>query len=316
VGAWRTPHPQWGNWRLPNATARQESGCFSVALRSNSAGARDRERGRDGEGRILMLGDSFLEGWGVEEDQRVSNLLEQRLGREVLNFGAATHGPLQYQLVYEQLASGFAHDHVVVLLLADNDFTDNDMEFWKSKTASGNRYRPYYEADGSGGYRIVYPQARARPDAAEAPREVGVVEGIGRAIRRNSWALRTGEYVGELMSGRLSYAGYFDYTDRQLDAVEWSLRRIRAQAGNRKMTVVLIPRLNDFTRTAAKGTSPLIARLEAFGVSNNMRVVDLLPPLRAAAPDLAALFLACDGHWSLAGNKAVADALVAALAGR
>ena len=47
-----------------NRNYRQEGRCFSVALHSNSHGARDRERLSTTIRRTVVLGDSFAEGWG------------------------------------------------------------------------------------------------------------------------------------------------------------------------------------------------------------------------------------------------------------
>jgi len=312
IGAWRVPHPAWGNWRLPNVDARHESACFSVALHSNAAGARDQERALEGAGRTVVLGDSFAEGWGVEDAERVSNLLEARTGHPFMNFAAASHGPLQYQLIYEQLASRYQHDGVLVFLLADNDFTDNDFAVWKSKAGSGGRVRPYYERLPDGTYRPFYP---VKPEEgirrqAQAP---GFWASLGNTIRTNSWALRTGQHVGDLWRGRGSYSGYFDVTDPQLDAVAWSLGEIKRAAGERPVTVALIPRLTDFQRA---GTPNLPARLEARLRPLGITMVDLLPALRKAADDPASLYLRCDGHWTIEGNRVAAEALLAAGVGR
>ena len=307
IGPWRVAHAAWGNWRIANTEARHESACFSVALRSNSVGAHDRERTLEGDQRTIVLGDSFAEGWGVEDAQRVSNLLEAQLGREFLNFAASSHGPLQYQLVYQQLASRYAHDHVLILLLPDNDFTDNDYAVWRAKTRSGARARPYYERTGDGTYRAIYPVSAADENARTA-RAANPVVTFGDAIRRNSWALRTLQHVGELWDSRRAYAGYFDVTDAQLDAVSWSLGEIKRTAGHRRVTVALIPRPSDMARTAREGPGNLPARLTARVGPHDISVIDLLPALRAAA-DPAALYLRCDGHWTVAGNAAAAAAL-------
>ena len=87
---WLTEREPWGTWHRPNTATVHITGCFMAHYRSNSYGARDRERSRERSGpRYVVLGDSFVEGWGVEEDQRLTNILERRTGREFLNFGAS-----------------------------------------------------------------------------------------------------------------------------------------------------------------------------------------------------------------------------------
>src|SRR5579862_1040237 len=144
---WFTEREAWGAWHEPNRDDRQEGRCFSVAPHSYSEGARDRERVVDGDPhRTVVLGDSFAEGWGVEAQERLSDLLEARYHREFLNFGVGNDvGPLQYQILYEQLAAKFAHDRVLIMFLPDNDFTDNDADYWRRfRPDYPVRYRPYY----------------------------------------------------------------------------------------------------------------------------------------------------------------------------
>ena len=59
--------------------------------------------------------------------------LERSLNIDVYNFGVAMYvGPVQYYLIYRQLASKFEHDGLVLFFLPANDFTDNDFELWKN----------------------------------------------------------------------------------------------------------------------------------------------------------------------------------------
>jgi hypothetical protein len=308
AGIWRVAHPVFGNWHAANARSHHQSACFSAELRSNSVGARDRERSREGAGRTVVIGDSFVEAREVAEDKRMSNLLEQRLGREFLNFGAATHGPLQYQLVYEQLAAGFQHDHVLIMLLPDNDFTDNDVNFWRHKTSAGGRARPYYQTAPEGGFRAFYP-VPIRAEAEERkPR--GLLQQAGDTIRRNSWTHRTVDYVMELATNRKDYSGYFDVTPEQFAPVAWTLGEFRRLAGKRAITLAIIPRLNDFIRTAKNGPGPIPDMLRERARALDITVVDLLPLLRAAVDDPAKLYFSCDGHWNELGNRLAAEALI------
>ena len=307
--AYLTEREPWGAWRVPNAEMRQTSRCFSVALRANGFGMRDRDRRMAGDPhRTVVLGDSFAEGWGIPEEQRLSNLLEARLGREFLNFGIENDvGPLQYQLIYEQLAARFTHDRVLILFLPDNDFTDNDAGYWRRfRLDFFRRHRPYYEATDDGGYRPFYP-------AAAAP-QGWFADGL-EALRRNSWLLATLRYLRlRFLSRPPNYSGYVDFTDDELRAVLWTFRRIKAAAGDRQVTVVVIPRPNDFRRVRDGGGNRLGPALARFGRDNGIRIVDLLPLMPTFEPHTELYFLPCDGHWSALGNRVAAEALLSAMA--
>jgi lysophospholipase L1-like esterase len=316
--AWFTEREAWGAWHQPNATSRQQGQCFSVALHANSVGARDRERTIDGNAsRTIVLGDSFAEGWGVEADERVSNLLEARLHREFLNFAAENDlGPLQYQILYERLASKFAHDQVLIMLLPDNDFTDNDAEYWRrTRPDFYERHRPYYQAAEPDGYRAFYPVA-IPPDGFRdwySVPPIGLRAQAANFIWRNSWSVTLYRYLSLQGYHRGDYSGYLDYTEDQLKAVLWSLAKIKELAGDRRVTVAVIPRLRDFQRVSASGDHRLSEALDRFGQAHGIEVVDLMQLMPAVEPRTETYYLPCEGHWSAAGNRIAADALAAAL---
>lgn len=311
-----TEHEPWGAWRASEAATQQVSACFSVALRSNWFGMRDREREVAGDPhRTVVLGDSFAEGWGVEQDQRLTDLLQARLGREFLNFGIENDvGPLQYQILYNRLASRFAHDQVLIMFLPDNDFTDNDASFWRRyRPDFYERYRPYYEADGNGDYRPYYPTTKPGEAALAADQaQDWLVHGF-IAFRRNSWAAGAFRYLRMRFSKSGSYSGYLDFSDDEMRAVLWSFHQIKEMAGKRQVTILVMPRLNDFRRVDPSGDSPLMRAFTAFGRQNDVKIVDLLPLMPRLDARIDRYFLPCDGHWSADGNRIAADALLSAM---
>jgi hypothetical protein len=129
----------------PGTTDRHRSTCFDVRYDSNAIGARDSafERSKPNEQtRFLLIGDSFAEGFGVNFEDMVQTQLEKLINLEIYNFGSDGYfGPLQYYLIYKDLAKQFEHDGVILFLLPANDFTDNDYALWKNFHPSW--YRPY-----------------------------------------------------------------------------------------------------------------------------------------------------------------------------
>ena len=122
-------------WRhVPGAHGRLVSPEFDVEYRINSRGLRDSEndpseaRGK----RLVLLGDSFAEGWGVEIGQAVSEQLEERLSSggvpgEVFNFGVAGYGTDQQLLLFERHWRQYAPD-IVLLLFYGNDLWNNALD--------------------------------------------------------------------------------------------------------------------------------------------------------------------------------------------
>ncbi|MEZ5965905.1 MAG: GDSL-type esterase/lipase family protein [Planctomycetota bacterium] len=92
-------------------------------LRLRSDGAR---AGGDGP-QIVLLGDSFTFGYGVDCEQSFAGLLEQRLSprARVVNAGQPGYGPKQELMMMQHLLSvGVEPAHVVLVIYAGNDVLD------------------------------------------------------------------------------------------------------------------------------------------------------------------------------------------------
>jgi len=303
--------PAFGVWHPPNSAYRATRECFDVLYESNSYGARDRERSRhSADPRVVVLGDSFVEGVGVAAHDRFTDRLERATGVEHLNFGTAGNfSSVQEWLLYERLASGFDHDRVLVFTLPNNDFLENDPERWWQP----DRYRPYLKAT-AGGLELFYPSdfATARAHAAGA---------LARNRLHNaSYTVRLYHWADTLIRVRLAegkttpfgYVGYVNFNDLDLKRLFFSYQRIRDAARGREVVVFTIPRLNDLLYYEANGKlADLAERISEFAAQEpNIRYVDLLPGFVADAQGrgrrYADYFLSCDGHWSPEGHEVAA----------
>ena len=107
-----------------------ETPQFRTVVRINENGLRDRqhsyERPDDIE-RVLVIGDSFAWGYGVEESERFSQLLEKSLDVEVINAGVSGYSTDQELLWYKNEGIKYETD-LVVLVIAGNDVGDNDRQ--------------------------------------------------------------------------------------------------------------------------------------------------------------------------------------------
>jgi hypothetical protein len=203
----------------------------------------------------------------------------------------------------------------LILFLPDNDLTDNDADYWsRFRPDYAERYRPYYQAVDGAGYRPFYPV----PNPLDAPRDVATawqeawLTDAVRLLRRNSWSLAVYRFMSARHRPR-SYSGYFDFTAQELQAVLWSFRKIKAVAGDRRMTIAVVPRPNDFSRVDQSGDSPLLEILNEFGRENDIEIVDLLQAMPRLQPRTERYYLSCDGHWNAEGNAVAAEAVSSAI---
>lgn len=147
--------PDFGVWHLPNTSYRHLEPCFDHRYYFNDYGARDKNHPQQSTNRrVINIGDSFIEGYGVDTTHRLSNLLARETGRDVLNFGTSgSFGTTQMRLLYENKASQFDHNTVLVGLYPQNDFQEEDLKLGKKSRA--DRYRPYLiEKDSS--FQLTY----------------------------------------------------------------------------------------------------------------------------------------------------------------
>lgn len=103
--------------------------------RTNAHGLRDAERSvekPEGVRRLLLLGDSVVEGYGLQETATISSQLqslygEENQGTEVLNFGVSAYCTLAEIELLATKGVKFAPD-TVVLVFVENDFDNFNRE--------------------------------------------------------------------------------------------------------------------------------------------------------------------------------------------
>ena len=125
------PDGQLGFALHPGVQVRQVDRDFSVAVTVNSLGMRGPERvpsKRPGPARILLLGDSFAFGWGVEQEEafgaRLERLLTERVGPvEVWSAAVPGWSTDQHYLYLHTRGLGLAPD-LVLLATGENDLAE------------------------------------------------------------------------------------------------------------------------------------------------------------------------------------------------
>ena len=116
----------WKVWHYPNADIIHQRDCFEVSYQTNSLGLRGDEIDNE-KPNIALLGDSFIEGYGVNNYETASEILDSLIEEyNVLNFGTSGGFGTVHQLAqYENFASHLNPDIVVLFFLNYNDLYDN-----------------------------------------------------------------------------------------------------------------------------------------------------------------------------------------------
>ena len=309
---WWTEQDLWGAWHKKNSVVKHRMSCFSAEYRSNSMGARDNEFVEmQAQNTFVLLGDSFAEGFGVDIDDTVQKIIENNTGSQVLNFGTAgSFGPLQYWLIYENLAKKFVHDGLIIFFLPQNDFVDNDYDFWlKSGETFLNkngeeRYRPYYKRSANGEYDHFIPTNAIKRDNFENKSSLSFIQ----FIVDNFWAANILKTIRRLTIQNplpLSYSGYFDASIDQQDAAVYFIKKIVTSTSASKVIIVTIPTKEDFSRVEKGARRENIRWWSQFKELEKIsaKKVQFLDLIDFKPKDVDSLFFTCDGHWSPIGNN-------------
>ncbi len=107
---------------------------YSTPYVVNSLGVRDDERSL-AQPEIVVVGDSYAMGWGVQQSESFPKVLERRTGRRVLNAAVASYGTVREMRLLDRI--DLSRTTTLIVQYCSNDFNENE-EFLKN----GNRHVP------------------------------------------------------------------------------------------------------------------------------------------------------------------------------
>ena len=302
---WWIEDTLWGAWHKSASSTIQKRSCYNVIYASNEIGARDDSFKNNKDNDIILLGDSFAEGYGVNLENTSQKYIEKFTNRNVLNFGVSHNfGPVQYSVIYEHLAKNFKHKTIIIYLLPNNDFGENDYSNWQGS----KRYRPYYKFIDNDYYEIFIPNESIKNYKSNTKK-------LKKMLKDYLWTsnlfinidYKYKIYRGKKKKSFDNFSGYFDSSIEQQKAVIYFVDKI---INNESANVILvsIPRPLDYDR--------LNNGSELSGVfwnnyyvnkdisNNNFKFIDLI---NYKPDNLDEIYLKCDGHWSPKGNLWAAE---------
>lgn len=155
----------WSTWHINNSEIRHKGECFDIKMKFNEIGARGALPSKGNSNTTIFLGDSFIEGFGLAENQTISDQYSQISHEPVINLGGGgSFGTSQMAMIYDSIGQVFKHKKVVVCLYLENDFTDDDIN-----KSYPSRYRPYLVKDKeSGTFNVIYKEDALKKSMAKA----------------------------------------------------------------------------------------------------------------------------------------------------
>lgn len=114
--------------------------------------------------RILFVGDSFVDAWGVCDDRWLPYLTREALGRagravEVHALAVSDYGTAQELMLLQDFGERIRPDAVVLVMYPHNDLINNTIELaGTSSVSAGDYLRPYLVPEPDGTLRVRYVQ--------------------------------------------------------------------------------------------------------------------------------------------------------------
>jgi lysophospholipase L1-like esterase len=343
------PHPIYGNFHIPNTTSWLWADEYITRVDINSRGLREREIDYEKPAnvrRVVVLGDSFVEGSEVQAEATLTRRLEALLSTgqgqtvQVVNAGVMAYGTGQEYLLLKHEALRYHPDLVVVVFFTGNDVADNSYRIdWQGEL----HRRPFFVITDRGELRQLPFQFEPRQDEGWLERLhresllFGKLETVELAKLSPPALAAGGSGHGDEVGDRLyvqNTLGVFSESstgpwEEAWQVTEALLEAMREQAAANGAGFLLVNAPTPFEvypdhwdNLLRRYELPATGwdldgpnrRLAAIAARQGIRYLDLRPALREAAAAGPRLYYRYDGHWTAAGHELAARTLAGALA--
>lgn len=302
---------------------------WNVRIRTNSLGMRGPEPEASPSRRILVLGDSYVEGYGVEEAQTLSSRLGGLMApAEVLNGGCGSYSPLLEWMALREWGPRLRPD-LVILALDCSDLQD-DASYSTRIVKGPDGAVLAVDALSRGGADLPSPRTRfiEMTQPLKASRLYLTAKHAGHALC--AWAIRAWRLridlkaAGDVKVDRLAAtrAGTGERLRPDLERTQGNLLRIRdlCRTLGSGFVIVTYPYAHQVNgREWAEGRVQwgflpgdvsdtwLMREMTAFGAREGIEVIDLTEDFRGASG--FPLYYPRDGHWTAEGHRIAAEGI-------
>jgi len=304
----------------PNAEGMFVTPNSTTLVKINSKGLRDKEYDYykpEGTKRIIVLGDSFAWGYGVEVRERFTEILKDKLpsNYEVINMGVSGYGTDQELLALETEGVKYHPDLVIIMFYYGNDFEDN------THTVRYSYPKPMFVMDSDGNLNLTnipVPTKEEWLERGKLEEENGANQGVlaklknffrehsqtyqvfSRAVQGSPFLLQLMEKIMPGIEGTI-------WDQYSLDLTKALLRKIDSVAQNNgAQTLVFIIRDTCISISQNEALDKMAADLSNSGKQNGIMVLDNLPLFRQHISQGEQLTFN-EGHWNYAGHKLAAE---------
>ena len=331
--------PDVGQMLVPGQQARWVHLDYDAEVLTNSAGFHDVEHEIDKPSdvyRIVVLGDSFIEGLSVSIEEGFTRQLLSKLQREVtgqrievINLGVSGVGPAQYLRMLDRRGLAYHPDLVIMAIYPENDFWDS------FEPLSGAPSKAFYRLTPHGALQYVPPDAskltvRLRPFLRKSAFLNLLRQGVAlTTLERQLGRLGIFQAPGVAGDHSMDWGVYDDaLPDPWPEAYCTTLQVISASGRLARehgakflaLTIGSVAMVEDrweelfrdypAAKPATMNAERPFAMIDDLGLKEGFAVVDLAKPFRR---DFQASHQSRswphDGHWNPSGHKYAAQLL-------
>jgi len=325
--SFRCSNPYYHHDFLPNQNVETTWGARKYRVFTNSLGFRDGTV-RDvppasKQKRILLIGDSYIEGMGVPYEDSVAGILGESMkanATEVLNAAAVSYSPKLYFLKTRYLIEQrhLAFDEIYVFIDISDPHDEIIYKYWEPGSGSGlaSGLRALHKFFQRHSFLYGFWATRRRLNRKEAINNAFPAESSADA---RFWVQDLKEYLRRTDPEK----DRFLWPNKQSALDEWGreglslcerymteVQKLCAQHGIR-LTIVVYPSPYQLTGSNLAGIPVTFWR--AFAEEHRIGFLNLFPTFIGSEPPetvYAKYFIKGDGHWNEAGNRHVAEAVL------
>lgn len=286
---------------------------YTVDYQADANGMRNTEDHETAD--VVLLGDSFVEGYRVKQDENVAAHLARSSGQTVINLGHSGWGPGHELAALERFGVPLEPKHVFWFFYEGNDLRNleehriamEDFEAWRAREM---RFR----------HRSLVNNGRC------------VLEGLAAAFLRSGHSDRALALSG--LFGEPRQRLFFTTFPHPLDAhyrdlldgtheILTSAREATESVGG-TFHLVFVPTkfraygpscdFEEASKCRAWQTNALPRRLSSWAEKTGTDFIDLTETMQAAAARGELLYLTDDPHWNPDGERVVAERLLPLIA--
>ncbi len=298
----------------PNCRGGLSTGGVQSSIHINSLGFRGGEVEEKKSKRIFLVGDSYIFGYGVDENQTAASKLEQQLHVEVVNGGMWGIGPDSEYLLTSRVGLPLKPDIIIVSIFPENDLRDIAESVWKeSDTGELSSLSNDKFVDQEGFLRRhAVSQRYYIPILRDSHVAALLIDGLERAysvvITKLKISSQPAEGLGndggadrrclfeDQCEGRWGSA-----KENAAKVIQW-FKRLSTE-NNIPLIMLIVP-----SKGQVDGQEPVETIFHTMVKEEKIPFVDLTETFRTSPLSTDQLFLT-DGHWSPLGNELAASGI-------